>query len=176
MKPIKRIRPYIPLKVRVEVAERQAKYYADPLWWKVYCAAVPRMKLKNRLRNLLEHLFGGPVHLDHDPALILRLYDPVTKTYIPDANDPDYLIYRGVEDHLEKTVGRKVGALKTVTTKGSDVGLAKKFRRIDAQKLQMKNSRIFLENIDKQFKPKHKIPSRPFPKTKRKIQSRGFHT
>jgi len=153
MKRIRRIRPYIPLKVRVEVAERQAKYYADPLWWQVYCAAAPEVKLKPRLKSLLQYLFDGKAHLDHDPALILRVYDPVTKTYIPDANDPDFLIYRGIEDHLEKSVGRKVGALKTVTTKGSDIWLKTKFARLATVP-----------------KFKRKIPSRPFPK-----KQRGFH-
>jgi hypothetical protein len=159
MKRIRRVRPYIPLKVRVEVAERQAKYYADPLWWQVYCAAEPEVKLKPRLKSLLQYLFDGKAHLDHDPALILRVYDPVAKTYTPDANDPDFLIYRGIEEHLEKTVGRKVGALKTVTTKGSDIWMKTKFKRLEQPSAT-----------------RQRIPSRPFPKTKRKIQSRGFRT
>ncbi len=150
---MKRPRPYIPLKVRVEVAEREVDH--SQLWWPLYCSAVRagRMTLRKRLSILLGHLPEG-AQLDHDPALILRRFDERTGKYTPDANDPAYLIYRDVKDHLRKTVGRKSDAEKTVTTKGSDVWLAAKFRRIDSPK-----------------KPKQKIPTRktPWPK-------RGFHS
>lgn len=93
--------------------------------------------------------FENP-HLDHDPALILRPYNPrikdVASRYTPHAHDPDALVYREKTDHQQKTTGRKPGAERTITTKGSDVGLAAKFRR--------------LEN--------------PSPKRKQKIASRGF--
>jgi hypothetical protein len=79
--------------------------------------------------------------------LILRYKNHKTGGYRPDANDPRYLVYRLKPEHRKKTTGRKPDAERTVTTKGSDVWLAKKFRK-----------------LEKPQKPKQKIPSRPFPK------------
>lgn len=155
----KRPRPYIPLSVRVEVAEREVQ---KGLWWPLYCSAVEvgGMTLGTRLAILLEHLkqdFGGDVpQLDHDPALILRPY--VDGYYSPAANDPAYLTYRASRKHLEKTTGRKHDAEKTVTTKGSDIWLKSKFNRLEGRTKQ---------------RPKAKIPSRknPWPKG-RKLQAK----
>jgi hypothetical protein len=93
------------------------------------------------------------LHLDHDPALVLREFNPRTGKYTPDANDPAYLVYREKSDHQQKTTGRKPGAERTVTTKGSDIGLKTKFARLARPK-----------------KRKAKIASRPFPK-QRKFKS-----
>jgi len=141
-----RPRPYIPLAIRVEVAERDVDKW---LWWPLYCSAVEAggMSMGRRLTILLGHMPKG-AQLDHDPALILRKFSKRTGLYTPDANDPAYLIYRDPRDHLQKTIGRKSDAEKTVTGKGSDIWLKSKFRR--------------LENPSK--KPRAKIPSRPFPK------------
>jgi hypothetical protein len=143
---MKRPRPHIPLSVRVEVAEREVE---KGLWWPLYLSAVEAggMTLGKRLEILLGHLPKG-AQLDHDPALILREFNPETGKYTPDANDPAYLIYREPRLHLQKTIGRKADAEKTVTTKGSDIWLRDKFKR--------------LENPS--TKPRAKIPSRPFPK------------
>ncbi len=111
------------------------------------------MTLGARLNILLGHLPKG-AQLDHDPALILRPFNERTGKYTPDANDPAYLIYRAPDDHLQKTTGRKPGALRTVTTKGSDIGLKTKFARLERKKT----------------KPKSHIPSRPFPKQKRSFR------
>jgi hypothetical protein len=74
-------------------------------------------------------------HLDHDPALILRPYNPrikdVASRYTPHAHDPDALVYREKADHQQKTTGRRPGASRTITTKGSDIGLKTKFARLE---------------------------------------------
>lgn len=153
---MKRPRPYIPLSVRVAVAERQ--YFGEAM-------GVPREGGDGRwlaflLQRLSWHgrcLIPLKLQLDHDPALILRFFNPRTRKYHPDANDPDYLVYREKADHQQKTTGRKPGALKTVTTKGSDIGLKRKFAKLEKT---TKASR----------RPKRKIPSRPFAKSKRKFR------
>jgi hypothetical protein len=138
---MKRPRPSIPLSVRVEVAERQTG-----LKWPDYREY--GISLGGYLLWLLEHLPKG-AQLDHDPALILRHLDEETGKYDPDANDPAHLIYREPKDHLQKTIGRKADAEKTVTTKGSDIWLKSKFNRLEGRTKQ---------------RPKSKIPSRPFGK------------
>ncbi len=156
---MQRIRPHIPLSVRVQVAERQLSESGSILW-ALYASAVTAndklaapLTLTHRLRILLGHLFpDGDYQLDHDPALILRRFNTRTGRYTPAANNPDFLIYRKTALHLKKTTGRNPGATHTVTTKGSDVGIKTKFAR--------------LARRDK--KPKRKIPSRKFQKGKRK--------
>lgn len=58
---------------------------------------------------------ANTMQLDHDPALINREYDPKTKKYTPDANDPRYLQWAVKGAHTVKTSGTKV------TRKGSDL-------------------------------------------------------
>ena len=61
---------------------------------------------------------------DHDPALVRRDYDTGAGDFIPPQNDPRHIIARRKAEHLEKTIGRKQGAERTVSTRGSDVGEA----------------------------------------------------
>jgi hypothetical protein len=155
---MKRERPPMPpLAVRVQVAERQfAQRYPE---------GVPK---KEGLRGgqwlafLLMCIFDDDppvVNLDHDPALILRKYNPrikdVAARYTPHAHDPEYLIYREKADHQQKTTGRKPGADRTVTTKGSDIGLKAKFNRLEGRTKR---------------RPKAKIPQRKNPWPKRKFR------
>jgi hypothetical protein len=156
-------RPHIPLSVKVAVAERMLRDNAQKGMWndvlfeqlydsrKLEISPQNPWPLKDRIDALLHHLFGDdPRHLDHDPALALRMRLPDGR-YSPEANDPEFLVYRRERDHLQKTVGRKADAEKTVTTIGSDVWLQKKFRRLERPKRR-----------------KAKIPSRPFPKRRKK--------
>ena len=152
-----RVRPYIPLSVRVQVAERQLRDSGKLVWIAylktVETAVSPPWSLSEKLQMLLFHLFSpNDFQLDHDPALILRKFNPRTGKYTPDANDPAHLIYRDTADHLQKTTGRKPGAERTVTTKGSDIGIKTKFARLARKK-----------------KPKQKIPARANPWPKRKM-------
>jgi len=155
---VKRPRPYIPLKVRVEVAEREVDH--SQLWWPLYCSAVRagRMTLRKRLSILLGHLPEG-AQLDHDPALILRRFDERTGKYTPDANDPAFLKYMDKPNHLQKTTGRKPGAERTVTTKGSDIGLKTKFAKLE------RKARTTIK--PKGFGGTRKLQGRGFPKQQR---------
>lgn len=150
---MKRPRPHIPLSIRVAVAERMVSEKSDA-FWQLYQSRllVPLpYPLKDRLDALLSHLFKDEKgHLDHDPALVLRPFNESTGEYDPPANSVAHLVYRTTLEHLEKTVGRKRDSLRTVTTKGSDIWLAKKFRKLKGKPRR-----------------KQKIPSRPFPKAKR---------
>lgn len=61
-----------------------------------------------KLAILLATLFGDePAHLDHNPALRIRIYHPkiknIAERYSPHAHDPEYLIYRGKHAHHIKT-------------------------------------------------------------------------
>lgn len=118
-------RPYVPLSVRVHVAERQFdaattfpyengernasvfRMFVDRESWK------RSNSLRSQLDTFLGLLFGDVAHqLDHDPPLGARprrRHGLGRKTYYtPDANDPDHLFYRphGPEhagSHLVKT-------------------------------------------------------------------------
>lgn len=156
-------RPYIPLKTRLAVLLRQAfedrkfanadEREAAREFYRICCHCRPT---RYRIKWLIQLLFyGGKVELDHDPALELRRFNQRTGKYSPDANNPYYLVYRLKPNHLQKTVGRKPGAERTVTTKGSDVWLAKKYRKLGRPK---------------KSKP---MASRSFPKGKRVLRSKS---
>lgn len=111
----KLLRPYIPISVRVQVAERMAGLKCmDP-------------SQSVQLRSLLQLMFyDETVHLDHDPALENRkkIYRKgVHVEYDPPANHPDFLIYRTKQDHQIKTNVRGDGA------QYSDRALAARERR-----------------------------------------------
>jgi hypothetical protein len=149
---VKRPRPYIPISVRVQVARRQwmLERFDDPT-----LTSVRNLSESRQLAYMLGLLFVEHPELDHDPALENRQFNPKTGKYKPDANDPRYLIYREKLLHLQKTTGRRPGAERTVTSKGSDNWLAKKFRKLEGKQ-----------------KPKAQIPSRPFPKRRAKNAAR----
>lgn len=102
-----------------------------------------------------------PLEWEHEPALGLRAkrtMEDGSVVYSPGENDHRYINFKIASAHRQKTTGRKPGAAKTVTTKGSDIGLMKKFRK--------------LENP----RPKGpKMPNRGFSKGHRPLRSRsGF--
>lgn len=99
----KRPRPYIPLRVRLQVARRQLE------------AVGITHDRSEALAHALRLLFGNdPCHLDHNPPLRARPYNPrikdVAARYTPNANDPEYLIYRTKHEHHIKTNVRGDGA------------------------------------------------------------------
>ena len=143
-------RPYIPLTTKLAVLERQA--FQDRTfinedekelaveWYELRCH---RKSAKYKISWLLELLFRGqPVELDHDPALVLRRRNKRTGGYIPAHDDPKFLIYRSRADHLHKTTGRAPGAERTITSKGSDLWLAKKFKKLETPK-KSRSRKIF---------------------------------
>lgn len=136
-------RPYIPIQIRIKVAERQfdASRHNGR---KVYNLLKRDWSLKRRLQWLLLILGFEHPECDHDPALILRKFNSRTRKFSPDANNPKFLIYCEKAEHQQKTTGRKPGATRTITTKGSDIGLKAKFARLERQRPP---------------KPKHRIPA-----------------
>lgn len=105
----------------------------------------------------VEFVRGDKIQFDHRPAIEQREVNAEWTDYIPPQLDPDFIDGLHVPCHLKRTVGRTPGAEKTVTIKGSDAWLAKKFRRLEGRTKRRPRRTI----IPKGFA---KIPSRPFPK------------
>lgn len=98
-------RPYIPLAVRIQVAERQA----DALGYRF-----DHPVLSVKLAALIRFLFGGQkFELHHRPSLINRPFDFRTQDYSPLANDPQYLVYLPKQEHDIETRVRGVGAQRS---------------------------------------------------------------
>ena len=114
------LRPYISYAVRETVVLRQlAAASVIPNRYIKYFGSA-----KARVTAYLGELFGGePAQLDHDPALQNRPFDNKTQKYTPDANDPEYLIYRTKQAHKIKTLVRGDGAQL------SDAAIARKRKR-----------------------------------------------
>jgi hypothetical protein len=105
---VKLYRPYVPLEARITVATRQL---VERGWQPGPAHLVSVFTLRSRLNYLLFELFGeAPAHLDHDPPLMLRKFNRKTLRYEPDANDPNFLVYRAKEEHFFKTYVRGSGA------------------------------------------------------------------
>lgn len=114
----KLLRPYIPVPVRLQVALRQT--------WNRHDGVESNSRLLKRILAELTRRLGGPLHLDHDPALENRrkvFRKGVHVEYDPPANDPNHLVYRTVGEHYIKTHVRGDGA------QYSDTALAKRERR-----------------------------------------------
>jgi hypothetical protein len=152
-------RPHITLEIRCRVALRQLGFNSsiDDLLKMHRPDKRPRFKgttgyghlLKRLLAKLAEKLKCDvkDLRLDHDPALgarpkFRRGLGKKTR-YEPDANDPNYLIYREHHAHHIKTNIRGDGA------QYPDRVLIKRQRKHEQPK---------------RAKPKRKWPSRPFPK------------
>jgi hypothetical protein len=131
---------------------------------------------------------ASELEFDHCPALCARQYDTVNQDFIPQQNDPEYIVAVLKEDHLYKTTGRKPGAEKTVTTRGSDVVEAARAKKIKAHhaehlsKMAVKAGQKYdpermkgnpepwaLSHAGEPKKKfKRKWPTRPFPKRSKK--------
>jgi hypothetical protein len=153
------LRPYIPVSVRLQVAASQCK-----LDYPVLTSGILNSKksYSEKLNHLLYLLFGAYniYHLDHDPALENRLKvideNGIHTAYIPDANDPRYLIFRTAEDHKTKTLIRGDGALR------SDVSQRRYLNKVAENRgLRKKKPSRKITNR------KTKWPSRQFPKRKK---------
>lgn len=118
--------------------------------------------------------------VDHDPALAFRPYDTEAEDFVPPQHSVDHLVLRTRAEHREKTFGRKPGAMRTSTTRGSDIGEAAHERAVKARQAvhaaklaskdgDFKRSAEILSSVPKsRRKPKKAWQSRPFPK------GRGF--
>ena len=98
---------------------------------------------------------GDNIQYDHRPAIIMRPVNAAGTDYEPPQNDPNHIEALHKACHLRRTVGRVVGASRTVTTKGSDIWLKSKFNRLEGR-----------------LKPRKKasIPQRKNPWPKRKFK------
>lgn len=145
------VRPYIPLAVRVQVAERQLGTIGGTLV--LHGLGGERVTARHRLNVLLGLLFNGePSQLDHDPALVNRKFNKRTKKYTPDANDPRYLIYRTKSNHDTKT------RVRGDHGQHSDLALVRKHKRRERKAARPK----------RKWAPGRKLQSRGF-------QQRGKH-
>lgn len=168
---MRRFRPYIPLKVRVRVAERQLRVKDERLARSVLYGLVYDTE-RRKLTVLLGCLFDRePCHLDHDPALVNRRWNSRTKDYVPRANDPEHLIYRTKIDHDIKTRIRGIGAQR------SDLGQARYNKRV-ARNRSRKSAKVDRIKHDGHLGLKTKV-SRPLrsanrwpPRGSRKIANR----
>lgn len=112
---MRRIRPGMPpISIQIAVAERQARQH-DPA--EIINAIMQKPSTAERLNYLLALLFGEDgetAHLDHNPALRVRVYNPRIKDtaarYTPHAHNPDFLIWRTKHAHHIKTNVRGDGA------------------------------------------------------------------
>ena len=163
------VRPYIPLSVRSQVAERQFdaatsfphengernasvfRAYVDRESWK------KRIALSEQIDTFLRLLFGDqPCHLDHDPPLGARekiFKRGVHVDYCPRANDPNHLVYRLAVDHRTKT------NIRGEHGQHPDRVLIKKNRHLE----EKQNGKAPSRRKSKIARPKNfKWPSRPF--------------
>jgi len=103
-------RPYIPLGIRVQVAERQLRERYPARAPSIFYGLDEPMPLATRLRRLLAAIFGSDAKLElhHRPALINRRRKG--NNYDPPANSPDYLVYLPKDEHDVETRVRGVGA------------------------------------------------------------------
>lgn len=152
---MKRPRPYIPINVRLLVALRQCGYgrlQRLEMTSQAATAGLLRGALTAALNELKDRLGTDRLALDHNPALILRPYNPKIKDpaarYTPNANDPDALEYRDVHAHHIKTNIHGDGAQRSDTSE------------------RMHRRRMEENRGLRPRKPKKKIPSRvnPWPK------------
>lgn len=171
---------------------------AIPDWVKIVCAM---RALAKEFENFLNGKQNGwpagikarevewvrALRFDHRPALQDRPYDLDAGDFIPPQNDPDHIEAIPSAHHDERTFGRKPGAEKTVTTRGSDIGEAKRTRHIqdnDAIRRAKIASRDgdfakaaeILATVKNKgsLKPKRRIRSRGFDKRHRPMRSRRF--
>jgi hypothetical protein len=101
-------RPHVPISVKLAVAERQLRE-RGPVATLMADTTGMRIPKSSRLKHILGVLFGNaPCHLDHDPPLMLRYR--TSGGYVPEANDPNFMIWRTAENHRVKTYVRGDGA------------------------------------------------------------------
>lgn len=166
-------RRYVPLDVRVRVAERQFDaatvfpYENGERLASVFRGLVDRAHWKGRaplqeqLDMFLQLLFGGAkFELHHRPALVNRPLNRRKTDTVPAANDPEHLVYLlKDEEHRIETYVRGVGAQR------SDVSQRRYLKKVARNRERTSDSRSNLRSA------KRKWPSRPFPKA-RKIKGR----
>ena len=126
----------------------------------------PRLKVRRAVQQIQTLADLQDAYRQESQHKIVRAeLNPKTGKYTPDANAPAYLIYRDADAHQQKPTGRRPGAERTLTVKGSDIGIKTKFARLE------RKARATIK--PKGFGGTRKIASRPFPKG-RKFRN-GYH-
>jgi hypothetical protein len=115
------------------------------------------------------------IEFDHDPSLDKRDFDTVADDFIPPQHDPAKIVARRKGKHLEKTTGRKEGAEKTVTTRGSDIGERARARKI-GNRAKVHNFKMAAKTIgaDEAAKLYPEVERLQRRRRGRKLQGRGF--
>ena len=167
---MKKKRPHVPLEIQLEVAYRQVALAGAS----TVVHPDPAKSLQFNIDTMLDYLFGDELaQLDHDPALGLREYNAKTGKWKPDANDPDYLVWRERGAHRTKTIVRgEHGARSDVAEmkyrrkvirnakKRSDAGKRKKAK---VQARPVINHRVITRKQAKRIWPSRPIPKRSKP-------------
>lgn len=130
-------RKAIPLKVKLQVLVRQAR-----------CGACGE-----KLGSVDDTRF------DHRPALVARPWGAGAGDFDPPQLDPEHIEAIHVDCHLHRTVGRRRGASKTVTTRGSDVGEAARTKNIVAKQEEFRR-RLLEKEPGKSSRPPSRWPKR----------------
>lgn len=152
----------------------------------VYLAVIIQQEYKapDGIPFTIDDALIGNVQIDHNPALLNRPYDTEAGDFIPPQHQLDKLVALRKGQHLQKTTGRKEGASSTVTTRGSDVGEAKRTRDIAANNAvhqatmaskagDYEGAAQILATAPKPPRQKEKIKSRGFDKSHRPLRSRS---
>lgn len=163
-------RKAIPFGVKAQVLAAQTRLEAAET---VASILAKRMPAKDKCLRLAFFAYcascGDPLgnypatRFDHRPALVARPWDIKLKDFVPAQNDPSAMEAIHHECHMWRTIGRKPGAERTVTTRGSDIGEAARAKRIAAKHEEFKKRRAKKPAKRKEAK-RSKWKSRPFPK------------
>jgi len=157
---------------------------AIPVWVKLQALINSIIQRGELPLNDGKPLDARDLQFDHCPALVDRPYDTVAGDFIPQQNDPEFIVPLRKRTHLQKTTGRKEDAERTVTTRGSDVGEAARTRHIqDSETIHQAKmlhrvdpdaARRLLGSVRQKtrLRPKRKIASRGFGNQHRPMQSR----
>lgn len=157
-------RPYIDVRTRLAVVTRQLREKGIAAW-----GSFDDKTLSDRLRTGLRLLFGDrKVHLHHRPALCNREVVPKSwwnnpigpLRYIPDANDPEYLVYLPADDHdIETRVRGQHGDY-------SDLAKRRKRKRAEKKAARRKVMAVGYFLANKRKRLRKRMRSRGFDKTR----------
>jgi len=166
------VRPYIPLSIRVVVAERQVAAAYPALLTSNAAAAFGSRHWKQRLDAqlaILAHYLRCQVadlELHHRPALVNRRRKR-NGEYDPSANHPDFLIYLRKDDHDVET------RIRGLHGQYSDLALARKRKRAAKKRNRGQGRKAFFAKVGKPWgSRKLKTGSRWPAKGSRKIPNR----
>jgi hypothetical protein len=123
--------------------------------WRVKCeAALARQGLTIR-----------EVEWHHTPPLALREWCPKAQDTIPPANDPNHIVVLLIAEHRLQTTGRRGESRLSISGDG-DVSRIRKAERLREKEFRRRVLSPGTTAEPTGQRPKRKIPSRPFRRTK----------